>query len=69
MDLKEAEVAPAAYPPPSFTIQLNDVECSEGERSHFQCTVEPASDPNLKVIHRSSILDLWDAHASRWNGS
>ncbi|VDK72603.1 unnamed protein product [Litomosoides sigmodontis] len=49
---KEAtpEPPPPVYDAPAFHEQISDVECSEGEPSHFEAIIVPINDPNLQVI-------------------
>lgn len=55
--IKELEspkpLAPAApelqFPPPSFSGHLDNIEVKEGEQVHFECLVDPAKDPTLKI--------------------
>lgn len=37
------------YPPPKFTIPLNDVAQVEGGKVHFEARIEPVSDPTMHV--------------------
>lgn len=37
------------YPPPKFTIPLNDVAQVEGGKVHFEGRIEPVSDPTMRV--------------------
>lgn len=37
------------YEEPVFISHLNNVECSEGDGAHFECTVEPSKDPTMKI--------------------
>lgn len=48
-DVKE-EVEPGPKGPPKFTSQIISVpELVEGQPSHFETTVEPVGDPNLRI--------------------
>lgn len=44
-----AEPPPPVYDAPSFHEQISDVECGEGEPSHFEAVIVPTNDPNLQV--------------------
>ena len=37
---------------PVFVSHLNNVQCNENERVSFECRVEPAKDPNMKIGER-----------------
>lgn len=37
------------YQGPVFISHLNNVECDENDKAHFECTVEPAKDPHMKI--------------------
>lgn len=39
----------ATYDMPIFISHLNNVECTEGDKSHFECQVEPSKDPTMKI--------------------
>lgn len=39
----------AEFVQPVFISHLNNVECAEGETAKFQCQVQPANDPDLKI--------------------
>uniref|UniRef100_A0A146M532 Titin n=2 Tax=Lygus hesperus TaxID=30085 RepID=A0A146M532_LYGHE len=45
----KGELPEPAYEGPVFISHLNNVVCSEGENSHFECRVEPAKDPTLNI--------------------
>lgn len=34
---------------PVFISHLNNVECREGDTAHFECKVQPCSDPTMKI--------------------
>lgn len=34
---------------PAFISHLNNVECKENDKVRFECRVEPAKDPTLKI--------------------
>ena len=34
---------------PVFVSHLNNVQCNENERVTFECRVEPAKDPSMKI--------------------
>uniref|UniRef100_A0A915PRJ2 Ig-like domain-containing protein n=1 Tax=Setaria digitata TaxID=48799 RepID=A0A915PRJ2_9BILA len=46
---KSPEPPPPVYDAPSFHEQILDVECNEGEPSHFEAVIMPTNDPNLQV--------------------
>lgn len=37
------------YEEPVFISHLNNVECTEGDNVHFECSVEPSKDPTMKI--------------------
>ncbi|CAL4067925.1 unnamed protein product, partial [Meganyctiphanes norvegica] len=37
------------YQGPAFITHLNNVECHESDTAHFECRVEPAKDPTMKI--------------------
>lgn len=37
------------YESPVFITHLNNVVCKEGDNVHFECNVEPAKDPTMKI--------------------
>ena len=45
------ELAPEEAPmePARFVTQITEINVEEGEKGHFECRVEPKSDPNLRV--------------------
>uniref|UniRef100_A0A158P8T2 Titin n=1 Tax=Angiostrongylus cantonensis TaxID=6313 RepID=A0A158P8T2_ANGCA len=43
------EAPPPVYDPPSITTQINDQECNEGDRVHFEGVILLVNDPNLTV--------------------
>lgn len=43
------DVPDVDYNQPVFITHLNNLELREGEQAHFECQVEPAKDPNLKI--------------------
>lgn len=43
------EPPPPVYDAPSFDEQISDMECEEGEPSHFRAVIVPTNDPNLQV--------------------
>uniref|UniRef100_A0A7I4YU80 Ig-like domain-containing protein n=1 Tax=Haemonchus contortus TaxID=6289 RepID=A0A7I4YU80_HAECO len=45
----EPEAPPRVYDPPHITTQLEDKECNEGDRVHFEAVYGPVDDPNLQV--------------------
>ncbi|VDO27823.1 unnamed protein product [Haemonchus placei] len=45
----EPEAPPRIYDPPHITTQLEDKECNEGDRVHFEAVYGPVDDPNLQV--------------------
>lgn len=37
---------------PEFTSQIQSLEgLKDGQSAHFECTLVPVGDPNLKVVH------------------
>lgn len=52
------------YEAPSIQTQIIDVECSEGEPSHFESIVAPTNDPNLQVLWFRNGQPL--AHGSKY---
>ncbi|KAK6058392.1 hypothetical protein COOONC_04040 [Cooperia oncophora] len=45
----EPEAPARVYDPPFITTQLEDKECNEGDRVHFEAVYGPVDDPNLQV--------------------
>ncbi|PIO69613.1 immunoglobulin I-set domain protein, partial [Teladorsagia circumcincta] len=45
----EPEAPARIYDPPFITTQLEDKECNEGDRVHFEAVYGPVDDPNLQV--------------------
>lgn len=43
------EIPEPTFEGPVFISHLNNVECKEGDNAHFECKVEPAKDPTLKI--------------------
>ena len=37
------------YDIPVFISHLNNVECNENDKAHFECKVEPAKDPTMTI--------------------
>ena len=44
---QEAEAT--EYDHPTFTSHLNDLTVAERERATFECRIEPAGDPTMKI--------------------
>nr|CDQ05422.1 BMA-KETN-1, isoform j [Brugia malayi] len=61
---KTPEPPPPVYDTPSFHEQISDVECGEGEPSHFEAVVIPINDPNLQVTWFRNGQPL--AHGSKY---
>ncbi|VDN06754.1 unnamed protein product [Thelazia callipaeda] len=61
---KTPEPPPPIYEAPSIHEQISDVECSEGEPSHFEAVIVPTNDPNLVVtwLRNGQLL----AHGSKY---
>ena len=45
----EPEEPPPVYPAPTITTQLADIECEEGDPSHFEALFEPTNDNRFCV--------------------
>ncbi|XP_022670614.1 titin-like isoform X6 [Varroa destructor] len=43
------EIAEPVFEMPVFVSHINDLELTEGQHARFECRVEPAKDPTLKV--------------------
>ncbi|XP_014204704.1 titin [Copidosoma floridanum] len=37
------------YEEPVFISHLNNIECTEGDNVHFECSVQPSKDPTMKI--------------------
>lgn len=46
---ERTEVADPAGAPPRFLTPFNDISINEGQIGHFECRIEPVTDPKLKV--------------------
>lgn len=55
---------PPIYEAPTIVEMLADVECDEGEPSHFQAMVSPTNDPNLQITWLRNGQPL--AHGSKY---
>lgn len=43
------EMPEPTYESPVFITHLNNIECKENDNVHFECNVEPARDPTMKI--------------------
>uniref|UniRef100_A0A183TXY2 Immunoglobulin I-set domain protein n=1 Tax=Toxocara canis TaxID=6265 RepID=A0A183TXY2_TOXCA len=61
---KTPEPPPAVYDSPTIQTQIVDVECNEGEPSHFEAVVAPTNDPHLVAVWYRNGQPL--AHGSKY---
>uniref|UniRef100_F1KPJ7 Titin n=1 Tax=Ascaris suum TaxID=6253 RepID=F1KPJ7_ASCSU len=61
---KSPEAPPPVYEAPTIQTQITDVECNEGEPSHFEAVVAPTNDPHLAAIWYRNGQPL--AHGSKY---
>lgn len=61
---KTPEPPPPVYDAPAFHEQISDVECDEGEPSHFEAVIVSTNDPNLQVTWFRNGQPL--AHGSKY---
>ncbi|CAG9532190.1 unnamed protein product [Cercopithifilaria johnstoni] len=61
---KTPEPPPPVYDAPAFHKQISDVECDEGEPSHFEAVIVPTNDPSLEATWFRNGQPL--AHGSKY---